>query len=195
MTIGIELDNAGFLDHVNGQWMRGKKVIPPEQVEEAKLWKEFSKRGWEKFPDVQIKVAHDIVLMLVKQYNIQDILGHDLIDLFNRGDPGPLFQPHIEEWRQEVFGRKDPAFKTFTIADTTGKTAIFTYTDGAPPPFSKSGQEPPVELIGSPLKNGTLVRIQHKLPRWTLVFVFPNPEKGINWMMGWVDSDVVQPVD
>ncbi len=195
MTFGIELDNAGFLRRKDDQWMRGKKVIPPEQVEEAIHWKEFRKRAWEKFPDVQIQVAHDIVTRLVKQFNIQDILGHDMINLLNRGDPGPLFQPTLEEWRQEFFGRKDPAFKPFVIADKTGKTPIFTYQDGVPAPFTKEDQAPPVELKTSPLENGTVVRIQQKLPRWTLVFVFPNPEKRINWMQGWVNSNAIKPVD
>jgi len=194
MTIGIELDNAGYLSHINGEWLRRKTVIPPELVEEAVHWKAFRPRGWEKFTDVQLKVALDIVKALVKHYNIQDILGHDMVNLLNRTDPGPLFP--IEDWRQEIYGRREPDFKPHHIADSTGKTPIFANPQGVPPDFiPEPGKKSPLELKGSPLENGTLVRILEKKPRWTLIFVFPNQEKKVRWMEGWVKTDVVKPVN
>jgi hypothetical protein len=57
--------------------------------------------------------------------------------------------------------------------------------DSAPPPFQKKG---------SPLQNGTRVRILERHSDWTLVFVIPDPENKIKWMEGWVNSEAVHPL-
>jgi N-acetylmuramoyl-L-alanine amidase len=194
MTIGIELDNAGSLKNNEGQWFRKKTIIQPDFVKEAVHWKETNKRGWETFSPIQLQVALDVVNALVKHYNIQDILGHDMINLINRTDPGPLFP--IEDWREKIYGRKEPVYKAHVIADKAGATAIYANPDGNPPVFPEPGDSAPapVELRGSPLSNGTRVRIQQIGKRWTLVFVFPDPAKNLRWMEGWVKNGSIQPV-
>jgi hypothetical protein len=212
-TIGIELDNAGYLRKESGLWFRKKTLIPTEQVREETHWKEFGKRGWEMFPPVQLQVALDIVKALVKHYDLKDILGHDMVNLINRLDPGPLFP--MPDWLQQIFGREEPAFLPHVIADKTGKTAIFSNPEGDPPSLpgpsttpsgkKKKGSKkkpqrrknkpapPPAEMKGSPLPNDTLVRILEKRGTWTLVFVLPDSEKKIRWMEGWVKSAAVKP--
>jgi N-acetylmuramoyl-L-alanine amidase len=259
-TIGIELDNAGYLRRENGQWFRKKTLIPEERVTEIEHWKGTGKRGWEKFPDVQIKAAIEVVKALVAHYNIQDIIGHDMLNLVNRSDPGPLFP--MAAWQREIFAREEPNFIPHFIANETGQTEIFANPGGSPPKIphpefpgklpersgvkviekqdkwslvkvlnsskgvfvnrvgwvmansirnntlmdkttldqvlfkhlGKDSAPPPFQKKGSPLQNGTRVRILERQPDWTLVFVIPDPENKIKWMEGWVNSEAVHPL-
>jgi N-acetylmuramoyl-L-alanine amidase len=174
LSIGIELDNAGYLKNVNGQWLRKKTVIDPSNVEEAIHWKESRKRGWEKFTPVQLKVALDIVKVLVQHYNLQDILGHDMLNLVNRLDPGPLFP--IEDWREEIFGRREPAFKPFEINQ---EAEIFANPRGEPP------------ILTHPQFNGKLpeksiVKVLDTQGVWALVKVLASKKGGFAKKTGWI---------
>ncbi len=62
---------------------------------------------WEEFPDAQIKSVTDLCVALVKQYNLDDITGHDCIAPERKDDPGPCLP--MESIRDACgFGRTLP---------------------------------------------------------------------------------------
>jgi len=133
LSIGIELDNAGKLDRDNSTGLylsQGDVPIPEVSFKFAEHWRNKKKTyAWEDFPPVQIAVAKKIVKALIKRYpSIKEILGHDQVNLLNREDPGPLFL--MEDWRQELFGRRSPRIKTFYLAKETH--LISNYNGGLP---------------------------------------------------------------
>jgi len=121
-SIGIELDNAGLLqrNRETGGWLSRKITIPDDRVEQKVSWKQYQASdpkqfpGWEKFTDVQLKVALNVVKALKERYgSIQDILGHEDVNINNRYDPGPLFP--MSDFRNVLFGREDANMEIFTI--------------------------------------------------------------------------------
>lgn len=132
-SIGIELDNAGNLIHnKKGEWTRRGMIFTKDQVgrdyhekqyrpDKEKDEEKYQRLmpGWEKFTDVQIEVALKVVKALQKRYkdSIVEILGHDMVNLRNRYDPGPLFD--MEKFRLELFQREDPIIKEYTINHPT----------------------------------------------------------------------------
>ena len=128
-SIGIELDNAGLLIRRNNQWQRHKMVIPDREVQQAVHWKQFIPNdktrfpGWQRFTKVQLDVALNIVRALKERYPIQEILGHDDVNLRNRYDPGPLFP--MKRFRQELFGRAEPDIEEYVLNHETEIYANF----------------------------------------------------------------------
>jgi N-acetylmuramoyl-L-alanine amidase len=144
LSIGIELDNAGRLRRgkdASGRdiWMSRKVPIPDEHVLLAPHWKNLKRlAAWETFPDVQLEVAFKIVKALTARYpSIQEILGHDDVNLLNREDPGPLFP--MSEWRKKLFGRTRPVIKPFYL---TGQTRLISNLGGLPPNDSTRLHQP-----------------------------------------------------
>lgn len=129
-SIGIELDNVGnLLRNRQGQWIRRGIVFTEDKIGRAYHEKQYRPRdpvkfeerkpGWEKFPDIQIEVALKVVQALHKRYkhSIVEILGHDMVNLRNRYDPGPMFD--MKRFRFELFQREEPIIKEYTINHPT----------------------------------------------------------------------------
>jgi hypothetical protein len=97
-----------------------------------------------------------------------------MINLINRTDPGPLFP--IEDWREEIFGRRQPAYRTFT---TLQETEIY------------ANQEGVVPNLNHPQYNGRLperssVRTIEVRGSWALVKVLAAAKGGFSGKTGWV---------
>jgi N-acetylmuramoyl-L-alanine amidase len=123
-SIGIELDNAGLLIRKDGKWQRHKMVIPDDEVKQEVHWKQFRPNnpenfpGWQTFTKVQLDVALKIVRALTERYpSIQEILGHDDVNLRNRYDPGPLFP--MPRFRKALFGREQPDIEEYVLNHAT----------------------------------------------------------------------------
>lgn len=143
-SIGIELDNAGQLVREGDKWQcrLDQSIIPDEEVERSEYWKRslpdvsrddpsYTSKlpAFQKFTDVQLAVALNILQVLVKRYpSIKEILGHDQINIAKRMDPGPLLP--MKEWRKLLFGREEPIIQEYTI---TQPTDLFTNVDGELP--------------------------------------------------------------
>jgi N-acetyl-anhydromuramyl-L-alanine amidase AmpD len=120
-SIGIELDNAGLLrKDRSGKWFRRKIEIPARDVKQKIHWKQYKPKdkerypGWEKFPQIQLDVALSIVQALKEKYpSIEEILGHDDVNLRNRYDPGPLFP--MKDFREKVFKRRNPEIQIYKM--------------------------------------------------------------------------------
>jgi len=93
-SIGIELDNPGELIKIDdvyqsyfGETYDEKDVLCSPHKND-KLHKE---RYWLKYTDKQLQVCEDICNLLIKEYDITTIVGHDDIAPDRKIDPGPAF--------------------------------------------------------------------------------------------------------
>jgi len=109
-SIGIELDNDGFLEQDGEQWKAyaTKKIYPREMIHEEKGWKPPWYQFWLKYPEEQIGAALEAATAIVKYYRLIDVLGHDDVQPAKH-DPGPAFP--MEDFREKLFLRKEARFK------------------------------------------------------------------------------------
>jgi N-acetylmuramoyl-L-alanine amidase len=179
-AIGIEVDNAGFLRTTEKGFMRRDKVIPNDQVRKKKHWKESVERPWQTFTDDQIQVVREIVQALKAKYpSIREILGHDMVNLINRTDPGPLYP--LGELREAVLGGPQHTIKHYQI---TQACPIYANIDNKLP-------NPAHPVIGTLPVSTVRVKEVHNL--WSLVVVKQNPEGKFINKEGWVLSKSIEP--
>jgi N-acetylmuramoyl-L-alanine amidase len=129
-SIGIELDNAGFLTRHNNplaphlrdcrlsivdcrlkrqtiinhqsRWLSWlKDEYDDSEVIEAVHKHETEPRGWHTFTPEQIAAALEVSKLLVNHYNLRDVVGHDDIAPGRKLDPGPAFP--MENFRARLF--------------------------------------------------------------------------------------------
>jgi N-acetylmuramoyl-L-alanine amidase len=193
-SIGIELDNAGKLKKrtVEGRdvWMSRKIIIPDDKVEFRPHWKNQKiTHAWERFPDVQLEVARKIVKALKERYDsLKEILGHDDVNLLNREDPGPLFP--MPDWRQELFGRRQPVIKKLYLGK---QTAMISNYNGSSPNESTKLHTPSIlpadsEVIVSGEFNPDEI--------WTQIIVKqPKKVKALKNQRGWVKTNSLTTVE
>ena len=184
LAIGIEVDNAGFLRKTPKGFKRKNKLIPIEQVRFKKHWKEDFERPWQAFTDEQVKVVQKIVGALREKYpTIQEILGHDMVNLVNRLDPGPFYP--LGELREAILGDPQQAIVSFQTTDNC-------------PIYENFGNQPPHELphpdFGE-LPEKSTVRVREVHDRWTLVIVKESSKGSLIGNVGWVLSNTIEPQD
>lgn len=100
--IGIEIANAGS-DPGALKWAKkqGYKTRMAKHRNGGPIVE------WEEFPDAQMKAVTALCVALVKQYNLDDVTGHDCIAPDRKDDPGPCLQ--MEAIRDACgFGRTLP---------------------------------------------------------------------------------------
>ncbi len=179
-SIGIELDNAGFLSFSNGHFRRKGVEIDNNDVVMATHWKEFAPRGWQKFTEIQLAVTTDIVKALVEEYGIQEVLGHDVVNLRNRSDPGPLFP--MQSFRKEIFGRTEPHVRVFRTAQ---EADIFDNSSGQKPNLDHPLHKAPLPLLSG-------VKVLEKQGAWALVKVLSSTLGGLNGAVGWIPAGSIK---
>lgn len=181
-AIGIEVDNAGYLRTTAKGFKRKDKVIPEEQVRKRKHWKEPFERPWQTFPEDQLLVVQKIVQALKEKYpGIQEILGHDMVNLRNRLDPGPYYP--LGELREVILGDPQPAIKRY---QTIQECHFYENIDNSPP-------NPAHPVLGELPVSTVRVREVHDV--WSLVIVKTSPNGQLVNKEGWVLSSSIKPVD
>jgi N-acetylmuramoyl-L-alanine amidase len=181
-AIGIEVDNAGYLRTTVKGFMRKNVVIPEEQVRSKKHWKEPFNRPWQTFPDDQILVVQKIVQALKEKYpTIQEILGHDMVNLKNRLDPGPYYP--LGELREAILGDPQPAMQRY---QTVVECPLYENVDNSPP-------NPAHPVLGELPISTVRVRQVHDV--WSLVIVKTSPNGQLVNKEGWVLSNSIKPLD
>ena len=100
-SIGIELDNAGRLEKVDGRWQSwsGNEYLDGEVIE-AVHKNSTVLAGWHVYPEVQVETALQVVRLLVQRFRLLDVLGHDEISPNRKWDPGPAFP--MESFREKA---------------------------------------------------------------------------------------------
>jgi len=98
-SIGIELENAGLLNEIDDHYFSWfKKEIPETEVYELVNPQTSSLSYWQRYSLTQLSTLRTVILLLTKQYNIKNIVGHDEISQGRKIDPGPAFP--MKEFKQ-----------------------------------------------------------------------------------------------
>ena len=91
-SIGIEIENAGILKKsgdVYRSWFGA--TYEPNEVIEATHRNQTEPKYWQAYTEEQIETVQEICRLLVDNYEISYILGHEEISPKRKTDPGPAF--------------------------------------------------------------------------------------------------------
>ncbi|HAN78030.1 MAG TPA: N-acetylmuramoyl-L-alanine amidase [Bacteroidales bacterium] len=91
-SIGIEIDNAGPLTP-SGDVFRAwfGQTYDKNEVIQARHRNETELKYWHTYTAEQIEVVREICDLLIDEYNLKFILGHEEISPGRKFDPGPAF--------------------------------------------------------------------------------------------------------
>ena len=176
LSIGIELDNAADLSGEPGAYTKRQVPIPDSQVERAVHWKSHTERGWHKFTPIQLEVALEVAKALKEHYGMQEILGHDVVNLQNRLDPGPLFP--MKAWRQAIFNREQAQIRRFKVMQPADIYEVI----GSKTP------DPDHPSLGR-LAENFMIQLRDEVGEWLLVRPLVGP---LSQAVGWVEKQHVK---
>lgn len=174
-SIGIEIDNAGVLTKVNniytawfGREYRDDEVVAAVHRNESTL------KYWHRYTEAQITVVEDICRLLVKEYDIQDILGHEEISPQRKIDPGPAFP--LDKLRDKILRADRHMDEEDAMAfPANGKVRASRLN-------IRSGPSKQNNRVADPLARNQKVKILEKSDGWYRVSVE---------LQGWVASEYV----
>ena len=167
-AIGIEMDNAGPLKKIGEQYQAWfGTMYGPRDVIFAKHRLEDEPRWWHTYTEVQIQQALALSQLLVRHYNLTDIIGHEDIAPDRKRDPGPAFP--LEHIRASILGREEEDQVRYEVTASTLNI--------------RSGPGAEYALVAKPLKRGTVVALLEKRDRWYKVELVKNSD-----LEGWVHN-------
>lgn len=172
-SIGIEMDNAGRLVRSGDgyrSWFQG--VYPAADVVIARHRNEQAEACWHAFTGEQIETVLGITTLLMREYQLKEVLGHDDIAPLRKSDPGPAFP--MESFRARLFGRSDDAPERYVV------TASLLNLRAGP------GRQHAVLAL---LAQGNEVELLELQDGWARVAVAGRA------LDGWVSRDYVRPLD
>lgn len=171
-SIGIELVNAGRLMRSGNKWTCpvDRCQVPDDDVLMAVHKNETKEAAWHEYSSKQLEVAVEVAALLVREYKLKDVLGHEDISPIRKSDPGPAFP--MGSFRSKAMGRKDDTMDEYI---TSGLLNI------------RSGPGTAFGTLSDPLPKGTPVLILKTEGTWSFVEV-QKPVKGIMDLEGWVST-------
>jgi N-acetylmuramoyl-L-alanine amidase len=180
-AIGIELANWGYLQPIGSGWKThtGKAMANPFMGAHKNGNPNGGHQaiGWEPYPARQFDAAVEIVRALVKEYGVDEVVGHDDIAPDRKWDPGPAFD--MVRFRNLIFGdRGDNGDIRLKVVPPGGLNL-------------RKGPGTAFEAIQL-LAAGTVLDPMSQDGLWISVTVIDpsgNPDKS-----GWVHSKFVEPV-
>ncbi len=104
MSLGVEIDNPGRLEE-RGEGVlvsRLGRVYGPEDAVLAVHRNESEPAWWLRYPREQLEVVEALCDLLVSEYGLRWILGHEEIAPGRKDDPGPAFP--LDELRSRILG-------------------------------------------------------------------------------------------
>jgi N-acetylmuramoyl-L-alanine amidase len=178
-SIGIEITNAGLLEKsADGKYYAWYgEEIPASQVTEAPHKNAPGvKRAWHRYTDKQIEVVLKLAELLVTQYGLKEIIGHDDIAPRRKTDPGPAFPLAKFNSLLNPGGRKDPE-----TLDNVYRTVVSLNLRTAP--SLESSLSP-----FAPLPKGTRFQIVDEDGAWKYITVL-DTLKGSDDVEGWISGN------
>lgn len=173
-SIGIEMDNAGPLKKVGDKYQAWFGTLYTEdQVVLAKHKLDDEARWWHAYTEVQIQKALELAQLLVRHYDLKDVVGHEDIAPDRKRDPGPAFP--LEHVRAMVLGREEEERERYEV--TASSLNI------------RSGPGVEFSSVGEPLKRATTVVLLEKRDRWSKVELVENGD-----IEGWVHNQFLAKV-
>jgi len=110
-SIGIEIDNAGLLEEKDGDFVSWfGRSYPLKEVVKGIHRNQTKHSFWHAFPQAQIDVVESICRVLIEEYRISHILGHEEIAPDRKIDPGPAFP--LDDFRARLLPRPYPLTKS-----------------------------------------------------------------------------------
>ncbi|WP_447965674.1 N-acetylmuramoyl-L-alanine amidase [Nitrospira sp. Ecomares 2.1] len=179
-SIGIEMDNAGPLIAVGTKltaWFG--KSYPKSQAMFATHKLDTEPKWWHAFSEKQILIAVELAKILVSQYALKDILGHDDIAPDRKRDPGPAFP--LDHIRALVIGRSQEEGDWYQVMASALNI--------------RSGPGSEYDIVASPLTKGTKLLALEKQDRWTKVDVDPSALSSGQDLEGWVFNRYIESLD
>ena len=96
-AIGVEVVNEGFL-LPNGQGgydcPSGNQLDPARAAAVVTAWHkhpEVPYRYWDAYTPAQLQACEELARLLVREYGLDDVIGHDDVAPLRKEDPGPAF--------------------------------------------------------------------------------------------------------
>ncbi|MDN5940277.1 MAG: N-acetylmuramoyl-L-alanine amidase [Nitrospira sp.] len=173
-SIGIEMDNAGPLKKVGDKYQAWFGTLYGEdQVVYAKHKLDDEPRWWHAYTEVQIQKALELAQLLVRHYDLNDVVGHEDIAPDRKRDPGPAFP--LEHVRASVLGREEEERERYEVTASTLNI--------------RSGPGVEFPPVSEPLKKGTEVALLEKRDRWNKVELVRNGD-----IEGWVHNQFLRKV-
>ena len=176
-SIGIELDNAGPLKLVGTRlqaWFG--TTYPKSQAFHGKHKLEDEFRWWHAYTEIQIETAVELAKLLVKFYQLKEIIGHDDIAPDRKRDPGPAFPLiHIQSL---VMGRPEEQSERYRVTATRLNI--------------RKGPGAEFDFVSDPLKKGMEVSLLEKRDRWSKVEVLDWGAGEETDVEGWVYNQYIE---
>jgi len=124
-------------------------------------------RPWQVYTEAQITRCLELAELLVQQYRLQDVLGHEDIARGRKQDPGPAFP--LAQIARRPLGRTDDTPVPYIVS-----------IDGL---NIRKGPDAGFDSVAPALAQGTLLRLVEPGDRWSQVEV----ESGGD-VQGWVNN-------
>jgi N-acetylmuramoyl-L-alanine amidase len=171
-AIGIELVNGGKLLKSGNKFICpvDLRKIPTPEVVMATHKNETAEAAWHLYTPQQLEVAIEIAILLVRTYDLKDVVGHDDIAPMRKIDPGPAFP--MSSFRSRVMGRQDETLDQFVTSTNLN---------------IRSGPGTTFDTLTQPLPVGTKVLVLKTEGTWSFVEVLQTVH-GIMDLEGWVSS-------
>ncbi len=168
------MDNAGPLKKAGDKYQPWVGTLYTEdEVVLAKHKLDDESRWWHAYPEVQIQKALELAQLLVRHYDLKDVVGHEDIAPDRKRDPGPAFP--LESVRVLVFGREEEEREHYEVTASTLNL--------------RSGPDVEFPPVAEPLKRGTGVVLLEKRDRWNKVELMKNGD-----IKGWVHNQFLAKV-
>lgn len=177
-SIGIEIDNPGRLEkREQGYYTWFGTPVSPDLVTYVTHRNEQTPAYWQSYTQEQIDATEALCMLLMSQYQITMILGHEEISPGRKVDPGPAFP--LDKLRNNLLyqDRRDddsPAFE-----DQEPASSSLAYVTASQLNF-RSAPVATALPVAPPLVKGTVVKVLAEQAGWSKVQLQTE---------GWVKSE------
>jgi len=160
-SIGIEIDNPGLLEKSGDKFVAWfGKGYEEKDVIEAVHRNQNTPKFWHRYTDTQIQIVEEICRLLIEDYKIKFILGHEEISPGRKTDPGPAFP--LDKMRDRLFGLG----RDFDGAEENTSVEKFVNADGL---NIRSQPNYDAEKVARPLPQGKKVCVLETKGGWSKV--------------------------